>query len=124
VQWFPTELTTLTFSGSAGINDPGIVQSTSAQYNRFSIRADHELFRNLLLYGQFGFSDSDYEASAAFPTFSRSDESREVRAGVVYKLNKHAHLDLGYRLNSRETSGTTPQDLDVNVFSASIRLYP
>lgn len=124
VQWFPTELTTVTFSGSAGINDPGILQSTSAEYRRFSVRADHELFRNLLLYGQFGFGDSDYEASAAFPGFQRSDETREVRAGVVYKLNKHAHLDLGYRLNSRETSGTTPQDIDVNVFSASIRLYP
>jgi hypothetical protein len=124
VQWFPTQLTTVSFSGSAGISDPGILQSTSAKYRRFSVRADHELFRNLLLYGQFGFGNSDYEAAAAFPGFVRSDDTREVRAGVVYKLNKHAHLDLGYRMNSRDTSGTTPQNIDVNVFSASIRVFP
>ena len=111
-------------------SDPGIIQATSAKYNRFTVRADHELFRNVLLFGQFGFGNYDYQASSVAPNFARQDDNIDARAGVTYKLNKHAHLELAYRFNSRESSGTTvanlpfSEDVDSNAITASIRVFP
>lgn len=125
IQWFPTQLTTVTFTGNAGITDPGVPQASSAKYDRYTIRADHELFRNLLLFAQFGFGSYDFEASPLAPVgYSRTDDNREIRAGLTYKLNKHAHFVLDYRMNSRDTSGTLDEKLDVNVISASVRVFP
>jgi hypothetical protein len=124
VQWFPTQLTTVTLSGNAGIFDPGILDATSAKYSRFTIRADHELFRNVLLFGQFGFGNYDYQASPSFPAFAREDDSIDLRAGGAYKLNKHARVELAYRMNSRESSGSLNEDVDSNTITATLRVFP
>lgn len=126
VQWFPTQLTTVTFSGNAGIFDPGVQESTSAKLTRLSVRADHELLRNLLLFGQFGYSKYEFQRSSLAPlNYSREDDNTDLRVGLTYKLNKHAHAEAAYRMTSRETSGAPlSQDVDANMLTATIRVFP
>ncbi len=126
VQWFPTELTTVTFTGGAGIDDPGLAQTSSGEYTKFSVRADHELLRNLVLFGQIGLVNYDFSGSGV----QREDELWNVAVGGRYKLNKHAHLEFGYGRNTRDTNETSPPlptvntDLAQNVFRVGIRLFP
>lgn len=124
VQWFPTQLTTVTFRGFNGITDPGIPQALSANTQRYSVRADHELLRNVLLFGEFGFGNYEFNAAPGFPLFNREDKFTDIALGAAYKLNKKAHLEVGYRMHAAETSGSFDYDIDQNVFSVGIRLFP
>src|SRR5690606_18760389 len=92
VEWFPTQLTTVTFRGFAGITDPGIPEALSADSQRYSVRADHELLRNVVLYGEVGIGKYKFNASPLFPTYAREDEFTDVNIGGTYKLNKHARI--------------------------------
>lgn len=122
--WFPTQLTTLTFTGFAGITDPGIPEALSADTQRYSLRADHELLRNVLVYGQVGYTTYDFNAAPTFTTFSRKDDLVDVGVGAAYKLNKHMHLEGGYTLHSRETSGAGAMNVDQNIFNIGLRFFP
>lgn len=124
VQWFPTQLTTITARGYTGIEDPGVPEALSADTQRYSIRADHELLRNVVLHGEVGFGNYKYNASPLFPVFNREDEFMDVDVGAAYKLNKHAHLEAGYTFHTRDSSGVGATDLDQNVISIGLRLFP
>lgn len=124
VQWFPTQLTTLTFRGFTGITDPGVPEALSADTQRYSVRADHELLRNVLLFGQVGFGSYKFNAAPGFPAYDRKDEFVDATVGAAYKLNKHAHLEASYDLHKRESSGVGAFDLDQNILSVGIRLFP
>ena len=124
VLWFPTQLTTLTFRGFAGITDPGVPEALSADTQRYSVRADHELLRNVLLFGEVGFGNYKYNAAPGFPTYDRKDEFVDASLGAAYKLNKHAHLEASYNLHTRDSSGVGASDLDQNILSVGIRLFP
>ncbi len=122
--WFPTQLTTVTFRGFAGITDPGLIEALSADTQRYSIRADHELLRNVLIFGQFGISSYDFNAAPGYPTFNRKDDFVDATIGAAYKLNKHAHLEAGWTMNSRDSSGVGAVDTDQNVLSIGLRVFP
>lgn len=124
VLWFPTQLTTVTFRGFAGISDPGIQEALSADTQRYSVRADHELLRNVLLFGELGYTTYKYNAAPAFPAYDRKDEFTDVSLGGIYKLNKHARVEGSYTLHTRESSGVGASDLDQNIFSIGLRLFP
>ncbi|MEQ1610096.1 MAG: outer membrane beta-barrel protein [Hyphomonadaceae bacterium] len=126
LRWFPTQLTTVTFRGFAGITDPGIPESLSANTDRYSVRVDHELLRNVLLFGEVGIGSYDFNASPSFPVFQRNDEFTDVLVGAAYKLNKHAHIEVGYQMHSSETTGapSIAGDLDQNIFNIGLKLFP
>ncbi|MDP3493651.1 MAG: outer membrane beta-barrel protein [Hyphomonadaceae bacterium] len=124
VYWFPTQLTTLTFRGFAGITDPGITEALSADTQRYSVRADHELLRNVLLFGEFGFGNYKFNAAPGFPLFDREDKFFDAAVGAAYKLNKHARVEVGYRMRTNDTSGVTSYDIDQNVISVGLRVFP
>lgn len=124
VLWFPTQLTTVKFAGFAGITDPGITQALSADTQSYSVRVDHELLRNVLLFGQFGLGSYKFNAAPGFPLFDRKDEFTDVAVGGIYKLNKHARLEVGYRMHNIDTSGAVSYDVDQNVISVGLRVFP
>jgi hypothetical protein len=124
VEWFPTQLTTVTFRGLSTVFDPGLPNSASALNTRYGVRVDHEFYRNLILFGDAGFGAYDYEG------ITREDEFSEFAFGAAWKLNKHARLEGSYRIHNTESSGAPgdvdPLRLDVsqNIFSIGIRVYP
>ncbi|MBK8838318.1 MAG: outer membrane beta-barrel protein [Hyphomonadaceae bacterium] len=124
VMWFPTQLTTVTVRGFAGITDPGILEALSANTQRYSVRADHELLRNVVLFGELGFGSYEFNAAPGFPLYDRKDEYVDAAIGGAYKLNKHAHVEVGYHTRSTDASGAANFDVDQNVFSVGLRVFP
>lgn len=121
VQWFPTQLTTVTFSANRGAFDPGLAASATAVSTAYGIRVDHELLRNLLLFGVVRQENAKYEGVA----FDREDKALNVAAGAAWKLNKNARLEVQASTRSQDSSGLTPgPELDQNVISVGIRVYP
>lgn len=121
VQWFPTQLTTVTFSANRGAFDPGLATSATAVSTTYGIRVDHELMRNLLLFGQIHQENAKYEGLA----IDREDDALSLAAGAAWKLNKNARLEFKISTRSQDSSGLSAgPELDQNVISAGIRVYP
>jgi hypothetical protein len=124
VEWFPTQLTTVTFRGNSSIFDPGLTNSASALNTSYGVRVDHEFYRNLILFGDAGFGTYDYEG------VNRSDDFSDFAFGAAWKLNKHARLEGSYRIHNTESSGdplvldASRLDVNQNVFSIGVRVYP
>lgn len=51
IEYFPSELTTVTFAANRTIEDTAIGSTSSFYDTRTSVKVDHELLRNLLLHG-------------------------------------------------------------------------
>ncbi|MDP3738002.1 MAG: outer membrane beta-barrel protein [Hyphomonadaceae bacterium] len=122
VFWFPTQLTTVAFRANRGVTDTGVQTSPSVTDTRFGVRVDHELLRNVILFGDIGFGKYEYEE------IDREDQFTNFEVGAGYKLNKHARLDFSYRLNNQESSGTQADllrlNVDQNIFAVGIKFYP
>ncbi len=129
--WFPTQLTTVTFTGLRTIYDPGLAGSSSAILTNFGVRADHELRRNLVLYGSVNNSNTDFKGlvpgvtPGSFMQIDREDGVFDIGAGLGYKLNKHARLNAGYTFRTQDSSGANrDRDFDQNILSVELRVYP
>jgi len=121
LKWFPTDLTTFTFLANRGVIDPGLAVSASAVNTAFGARVDHELLRNLLLFGDIRQETSTYQGSS----IDREDSALSFSAGGAYKMNPNMHLEFQLLSRSQESSGANAgADIDVNVVSAGLRFFP
>jgi len=120
VEWFPTQLTTLTFRGNRNAYDSGITDTPTSTNTTFGVRLDHELRRNILLFVDLGAGRYEFEG------IDREDEFTDSAIGLGYKLNKHASVDLGYRFHNQSSHGAAAGigDLEQHVVGIGLRLYP
>jgi hypothetical protein len=119
VQWFPTQLTTVTFHGFSGAFDPGLVNSVTATTANYGVRVDHELYRNVLLFGAMRVENQQFEG------IDREDDAFAGSFGAAWKLNKNAHIEGSYSFRSQDSSGAAAgPDLDQNVLSVGVRFFP
>lgn len=120
VQWFITELTTLTFGANRDVYDPGVPNARTVVSTRLQARADHEFLRNVL-----GFVDVESE-NREFQDINRTDDLVYATIGAAYKLNKRARLEASYARRQMETNSDPAfaQDFDQNVFSLGVRFFP
>lgn len=121
VQWFPTQLTTVTFAANRGAVDSGLLTAVTSVNTAYSVRVDHELLRNVLLYGWVRQENNDYKGS----TIDREDDALSAAIGAAWKLNRNARLELEYAARSQDSSGLNEgPDIDQNVVSVGVRVYP
>ncbi|OYW43585.1 MAG: hypothetical protein B7Z38_00850 [Rhodobacterales bacterium 12-64-8] len=121
VKWFPTELTTVTFLANRGVIDPGLAISATSVNTAFGIRVDHELMRNVLLFGNLRQETNEYQGAL----IDREDDALSLSVGGAYKINRNMRLEFQYSARSQDSSGATAgPDIDVNVISAGIRFFP
>ncbi len=119
LMWFPTQLTTVTVNALRSVFDPGLQNSAAALNTTFNLRIDHELRRNILIYGTVGGGNYD------FGDIDREDEFMNAGVGLAYKLNRNARIEAGYRFRTQESNGAAAdRDFDQNVFSIGLRVYP
>jgi len=119
LRWFPTDLTTVTVTGERTVFDPGLVNSATALASFFGARVDHELRRNILLFGETRIGTHDFQ------DIDRKNDLFDLGMGIGYKLNKRAHLELAYQLRNRDSSGADKdRSFDQNVLSVGVKLYP
>lgn len=118
--WFPTELTTVTFTANRGVYDPGFADSSSALYSTYGAHVDHELRRNIILFGGFSAGKREYEFVS---TANRSDDLFNADAGVAWKVNPHARVEAAYTFSKQDSDGLNT-DVDNNTFAIKLRLTP
>jgi hypothetical protein len=99
VEWFPNQLTTVTLTGSRGVQDAAITGSPAYIAEIASLQADHELLRNLILTGRVGFEDDNYNG------VDRKDRNANAYVAAKYLLNRVVGLTLSYTYLDQDSSG-------------------
>jgi hypothetical protein len=118
VEWFPSDLTTVTLTGSRQVSDSAAPGSAIFIAGATSLQVDHELLRNLILTGRLGYEDDAYQAVA------RDDHILNGYAGARYMLNRYVGLTVGYTyLKNTSTGAAKGPQFDVNRIMASLNLH-
>ena len=117
LQWFPTQLTTVTARAGRRTSDVGLIDAAAATSTNGNLRIDHELLRNVILYADGGIFNTDFE------DFDRDDTFFNVGIGSIYKINKRVHVEGFYRYTNRDST-FAPEEFSQNIVGFEIRLFP
>lgn len=117
VEWFPTELTTVTVNGSRTVEDSGIPGSSGYLSSNIGGQIDHELMRNVLVSGQVSYGKDEYEG------VDRGDKRLNAGVSATYLMNRHVGLTVGYSYFDQKSDGLAATgDFKVNKVGASVTL--
>jgi hypothetical protein len=117
VEWYVTRLTTLTFAASREAREGGATIANPYSAAQYSARVDHELLRNVIVWGAARWEARDYEA------IDREDESFAGEIGADYFLNRHVALRGRYLHQENQSAGALAgREFDVNAFLIGMRL--
>lgn len=100
LEWFPSQLTTVTVTGTRTIEDAGIIGASSYLSSNFGVKVDHELLRNVILSANGGYGKDDYHG------VSREDTHYIAGIGGTYLLNRNLGVTLGYSYFKQNSAGT------------------
>lgn len=100
VQFFPTQLMTVTVRGNRSVLDSGIPGSGGYLSSQGSIQIDHEWLRQLILSASLGYQNN------RFNNLDRTDDRINAEASATYRINRHASLKLGYARLDQSSHGT------------------
>ena len=106
--WNATRLTTVTGLVSREVQETIITNSSSYFATKAEARVDHELLRNLILSGNVGFENDDFEG------INRSDNFVVLGLGAKYLINRNFALSGGYSFRTR-SSDAAGADFDDHV---------
>jgi hypothetical protein len=99
VQWFPTQLTTVTATALRGVGDSGIIGSAGFLNTTGGIQVDHELLRNVILTVNGTGTQNQYFG------ISRTDDIWTAGASASWLLTRWFGLTLGYTFADQHSSG-------------------
>ncbi|MDP2213485.1 outer membrane beta-barrel protein [Phenylobacterium sp.] len=116
VEWFPTQLTTVTFTGARTIEESASPGSAGYVSENLGVKVDHELMRNVILTGQAAVGKDEYKG------ITRKDDRFNAGLGATYLLNRHAGVTLAYSHMEMDSSGVGGQDFKVNKVGATLAL--
>lgn len=125
VEWFPSELTTITVAGSRTIEESGIPGTAGYLSTNLSARVDHELMRNVIISAGVNRGTDEYSGRniAAARAFDREDTRTGLELSGTYLFNRNLGLTVGYNHTNQETSGRdAPGDFTVNRIGAKLTL--
>ncbi len=121
LQWFPTQLTTATFTAGRRVSDTGAFDSPTAIETVLGARVDHELRRNVILSGYGTLNNYEYEDN------DRKEDTIELGAIATYKMNKRVHWEAFVRNMDRDASGAAvfgAPSYNMTQAGIGLRLYP
>ena len=104
ITWNVTGLTTVQAGIVRRIEETTSGGSSGFFATRYSLSADHELLRNLLLNANVAFTQNDYEG------IKREDQIYEAGVSARYLLNRNFYASVGYRYTQRERVDGAPGD--------------
>lgn len=100
IEFFPSQLTTVTVTAKREANDAGLPQSTGYITTGGTLEVDHELLRSLIL------SASCYYQTDEFNGIDREDRRWGARAVADYKMNRNVSLRFSYDHLDLRSEGT------------------
>ncbi|WP_375547540.1 outer membrane beta-barrel protein [Oceanicaulis alexandrii] len=117
VEWFPTQLTTVSFNASRSVQDSAVAGSGGFFGTSVGVNVDHELRRNVIISAGVSLSEDDYSG------IDRTDERLNVTAGVTYFVNRTAGIRASFSYQDQDSSGAAGnQDFSKNVIGLSLVL--
>lgn len=117
LEWFPTEVLTVTGQSQRAIGDSGVAGTPSFVGTQTSLTADFELRRNVIVTAQGAVYKEEYKG------FSRTDDRWSASIGATYQLNRVAGLNASYQHWDYESTGLFPgRSYDSNDFMIGLRL--
>ena len=117
LQWFPTQLATVTLSGTRIPVDSAIVGVGAYLDSNISARLDYELLRNLLINASVTFENDDYSG------VSRHDDRNFETLGATYLMNRRVGLSLTYQHQQNSSGGQLAGlNFDINSITAGVNL--
>ncbi|MFN3513208.1 MAG: outer membrane beta-barrel protein [Phenylobacterium sp.] len=99
VDYFLTQLTTVTVRASRGFQDSGLSNSAGYASTALGVQADHELLRNLILNARWDYERAEHEG------IDRTDDRHNFSLGGTYLLNRALGLTASYSYFNQESSG-------------------
>lgn len=118
VEWLPTQLTTVTFTGSREILDTGVAGANGVLSTREGVRVDHELLRNVILTAGVAVTQADYQGA-----INRSDDWVDADIGATYLMNRNVGITAAYYYGDYSSDGADAgRNYNVNRFMVSVKL--
>lgn len=116
VEWFPTQLTTVTFSASRAIEESTDPNGAGYVSANAGVKVDHELMRNVIITGQAAVGNDDYQGT------TREDDRFNAGISATYLLNRYAGVTFAYSHMDMDSSGIGGRDFKVNKIGATLAL--
>ena len=117
VQYFLTDLTTLTFTATRDVVDAVDPVAISYLQTKGGFQVDHELLRNVILSAQASYETDSFRGE------QRDDDRISTSFSGTYLLNRYLGLTAAYSFLNESSSGLARvQDYLVNVVSLSLVL--
>lgn len=114
LEWLVTTLTTLTLTAKRDTEASAIRNDLSYVATTFSLREDHEWFRNVLLLGEVQYEVADYRAT------TRKDHLVRGVLGVDWLVNRH--IRTGARVFDKYRTSSATLRPDFNDFGTTLSL--
>lgn len=115
LEWFPTQITTVTLTAARRVSDSGIPGAAGYLESDFGAQIDHELRRNIILTGQVSYGEDNYQ------DLDRLDRQLRFAVSGTYLVNRSVGLTIGYSYYDQESSGLAGgQDYKVNKIGATV----
>lgn len=115
IEWFPTQLATVTFNGARTIEESVASGSQGYISSNLGVTVDYELLRNVLLSGGVNGGKDNYQ------TIDREDKRTGANLSATYLLNRRVGLVLAYTYLKLNSSGLARgTSFDDNKLSASV----
>ncbi len=117
LEWFPTELTTVTLTGDRSVQDAGITGSSGYLSTNLGAQIDHELLRNVILTANGLWGHDTYNG------VDRVDTRYMAGFSATYLINRRVGLSAGYQYFKQDSAGTAGgQNFAVNRLTAALAL--
>lgn len=101
IEWFPTQLTTVTLVASRTVGDAVVPGSAGYLTTDGSVRVDHELLRNLIL------SADGWTGYDQYNGLNRSDTRTGADFSAEWLLTRHVGLTFAYKFANQKSSGAS-----------------
>jgi hypothetical protein len=112
IEWFVTQITTLTFNAARETDEAGITGAAGIERTSFGARVDHELRRDIILTGGYAYNQDDYVS------YDREDDRAVFDAGVDWYTNRFLKLGASYERYDQDSAGVQrDRDFTANVFT-------
>ncbi|MFN3523123.1 MAG: outer membrane beta-barrel protein [Phenylobacterium sp.] len=99
LEWFPTQLTTVTGNVSRVVEDSVVIGAGGFLSTTASLQVDHEFMRNVILTGQVSYASDDFEG------VDRKDDRWLGALSGTYLLNRYVGVGLTYSYFDQGSEG-------------------
>lgn len=99
IDWFVTQLTNVTFIAERDLDEAGEQAASSLERTSLSVRFDHELYRNVVLWARAGWAEEDFQG------IDRNDTRITYGAGADWLVNRWASINVRLVHTDLDSSG-------------------